>query len=316
MERRWKRAGYHAGPLPWGRCTNTPWGRLGGFTLIELLVVISIISLLLAIMLSGLQSARRLARRLRCAANLRSLTMAALMYAGDNDEYLLVKDMGMNPYQLDLGLQVELDRGHPDLRNMFESYLGGFRKAAGPSPLMFCPSARPRYDRSDRRVSYEAGAALWSQGRYVTGYAYWAANEANFDAIGWDWYSESDPAFRTTASPYTPLFSDPLEKHHHRPGPYAWSIASHTRREGTTEFTSAQPVGQNNARLDGSVEFLTFTENRSWTEDHFDNQFGELEVCTYSLGNPDVLFLWGGRRMWATMSEPQSESDEGNGAQD
>ena len=312
---RWLRSGRLTAPRPpIHRDVGRGVGRRQrvAFTLIELLVVVAIIGLLLAMTLSGLQGARRLARRMHCAANMRSLTVAALMYAGDNDEYLLVKDTGMNPYQLDLGLQVEIDRGHPDLRDMFESYLGGFQKATGPSPLMFCPAARPRYDRPDRRVSYEAGAARWRQHHYVMGYAYWAAKEAYFDAIGWDWYSETDPAFRTTASPYTPLFSDPLEKRHFTPEPSAWNIASHTRHEGTTEFTSDDPVGQNNARLDGSVEFVTFAENRDWTEEHFDNVFGKLEVCTYSLGDPDILFLWGGRRMWATTPDlPSGNDDEG-----
>ena len=290
-----------------------PWHIKGGFTLIELLVVISIISLLMAVTLSGLQAARRLAGRVCCSAHLRSLTFATLMYAGDNDEYLLVKDLGMNPYQLDLGFQLEIDGGHPDLRDIFQGYLGGFQKVAGPSPLMFCPSARPRHDAADRRVSFEAGAARWAKGHYVTGYAYWAAKEENLDAIGWDWYSETDPAYRTTASPYTPLFSDPLEKCHFTPEPYPWNIASHTRSQGTTEFTSAQPVGQNNARLDGSVEFLTFADNHDWSEDHFENGFGDLEACTYSLRDPGILLLWGGRRTWPTTPELEGGDPDTSG---
>jgi type II secretory pathway pseudopilin PulG len=261
-----------------------------------LLVVISIIGVLLGVTLSGLQSARRLARRMRCSANLRSLTFATLMYAGDNDDYLLVKDQGMNPYQLDLGFQYEIDKGYPDLRDMFQRYLSGFDKAIGPSPLMFCPSARLRPAQQGNRVSFAAGADRWAKGHYAIGYAYWAANEDNLDAIGLDWFSETDPAHRTTASPYTPLFSDPLEKHQFSSTGRPWRVASHTRAGGTTEYTSANPVGQNNARLGGAVEFVRFSENRQWSEDHKRNQFGELEACTYSLGNPDILFLWGGRQ--------------------
>jgi prepilin-type N-terminal cleavage/methylation domain-containing protein len=267
-----------------------------GFTLIELLVVVSIISMLLAVTMSGLQSARRLARRTQCSANLRSLMFAALMYASDNDENLLIKDKGMNPYQLDLGFQQEIDKGHPDLRDMFQGYLGGFEKKAGPSPLMFCPSARSPHDQKWRRISFEQGSVRWAQGHYVIGYPYWAANENNYDTIGWDWFSETDPVFRTTGNPHTPIFSDPLEKYHFSSTPHLWAIASHTRSEGTSEFTSANPDGQNNARLDGSVDFITFTENRHWSEDHGENRFGNLEVCTYALGNRDVLFLWGGRQ--------------------
>lgn len=130
----------------------------------------------------------------------------------------------------------------------------------------------------------------------MIGYPYWAANEDNFDAIGWDWFSETDPAYSTTASPYTPIFSDPLEKHHFSSSGQSWAVASHTRSEGTTEDTSSDPVGQNNARLDGSVDFVTFAENRDWVEEHSRNRFGQLEACTYSLADPDVLFLWGGRQ--------------------
>lgn len=267
-----------------------------GFTLIELLVVISIISLLLSVMLSGLQAARRLAWRTRCSSNLRSLTFSSIMYAGDNDERLLVKDQGMNPYQLDLGWQAEIDRGHPDLRDMFHGYLAGFDKATGPSPLMFCPSARPRGDQHMRRISFEMGSSKWEQGHYVIGYSYWAAIEDNLDAIELDWFSEVDPVFRTTDRAYTPVFSDPLEKHHFSPSPHRWNIASHTRSEGTTDFTSADPVGQNNARLDGSVAFLTFSPNPEWVDCEGLNIFGDLEAATCLLEDDEVLLLWGGIR--------------------
>jgi type II secretory pathway pseudopilin PulG len=261
-----------------------------------MLVAISIITLLLALLLPGLRSARGMARRLRCASNLRTLTFAALMYAVDNNENLLVKDLGMNPYPLDLGRQEEINRGHPDLRDMFEGYLGGFDKNDGPSPLMFCPSARPQHDQVLRRISFEMASQRWAEGHYVIGYSYWAAKEDNLDAIELDWFSEVDPVTRTTERAYTPIFSDPLEKHHFSPAPHPWGIASHTRSEGTTELTSANPVGQNNARLDGSVEFLRFAENEDWVDVEGLNKFGDLEAATCLLESDEVLLLWGGIR--------------------
>ena len=264
-----------------------------GFTLIEILVVISIISLLMVISFSALRSARHLSQRLRCSTNLKSLTLAALIYAGDNDENLMVKDQGMNPYQFYLGQQREINQGHPDLRDMFDGYLSGFDKHGGASPLMFCPSARPQLDQRRRQISYELASTRWSTGDYVIGYAYWAAIEDNLDAIELDWLSEVEPPSRTTDKPYTPIFSDPLEKHHASPSPYPWGLASHTR-EGTTEYTSSEPVGQNNARLDGSVRFQRFTENSDWVDEQGSNQFGDLEAATIVFGHEDILLLWGG----------------------
>ena len=59
-----------------------------GFTLVELLVVIAIIALLLAIVVPSLQSARELALRITCGTNLRSLSLATLMYGEDENDQL------------------------------------------------------------------------------------------------------------------------------------------------------------------------------------------------------------------------------------
>ena len=56
-----------------------------GFTLIELLVVIAVIALLMAVIMPALRKAKDHAKKIHCSANLRSLAMAALMYADDHD---------------------------------------------------------------------------------------------------------------------------------------------------------------------------------------------------------------------------------------
>ena len=58
----------------------------GGFTLIELLVVISIISLLIAILLPSLNTARELARSTVCLANVHRLAISMRLYLETNDE--------------------------------------------------------------------------------------------------------------------------------------------------------------------------------------------------------------------------------------
>jgi len=59
--------------------------RRNGFTLIELLVVIAIIAILMAILMPALNVAREQARGIGCSSNQKTMTLAYIMYAGDND---------------------------------------------------------------------------------------------------------------------------------------------------------------------------------------------------------------------------------------
>ncbi len=61
--------------------------RRGGFTLIELLVVIAIIALLVGILLPALSSARKLARKTKCANQQRQIFTVIMAYTNDYKEY-------------------------------------------------------------------------------------------------------------------------------------------------------------------------------------------------------------------------------------
>ena len=54
--------------------------RRRAFTLVELLVVVGIVTVLIAVLLPALARVREHANRIKCAANLRSIGQAMLMY--------------------------------------------------------------------------------------------------------------------------------------------------------------------------------------------------------------------------------------------
>ena len=127
------------------RCLITSWLR-SAFTLIELLTVIAIISVIAAIVLPVLSSARRQAHIMLGMNNQRQIVNAANLFALDNDDHYpesvaTVGDQDYWNWQEPMMLTGYRARS-PRLHRSMSAYLYNYISDAD---IMFCPNAPQKY---------------------------------------------------------------------------------------------------------------------------------------------------------------------------
>ena len=227
--------------------------KRGGFTLIELLIVIAIIAILASLLFPTMAGAKERARRTVCKSNLRQMTLAALIYADDNND----RFWGHTRDTPDWFTQCI----SKEMFGYISNYAGG--------QVIDCPNLYPFT--LTGIVDYEGAR---TQGRWGVniGYNYLGGITNMPAAAGWV------SPLKTTDAPALALFTDPNNSAFL--GGRFWAISPHLRtgpyRQGKSTFLwfdqlttpgDLRADGGNVALLDGSVNWkkLRNMQSHHWT---------------------------------------------------
>ncbi len=118
------------------------------FMLIELLVVIAVIAILAALVLPSLSKGKQQALGIKCLPNMKQLTTAWIMYAGDFDDLLVTNTVGPNTNSWAAGWLDWSDPTNPGNTNIYnimspEGLLWPYSKSLA---IYVCPADRSTVD--------------------------------------------------------------------------------------------------------------------------------------------------------------------------
>ena len=173
------------------------------FTLIELLVVISVISVLLAIIMPALSTAKSGTRALVCKSNLHQVLIANISYATDSDGFYVpaASDMydnaGLHRWH---GSRDSLDKPFDPTRGPLVEYLGDGR-------IKECPSKNDYLKGKDWDTNFEQGCGGYGYNMTYIGSRLWQ-NRINSTQVWKEMYAKTTRMAEIKVPGKTLMFTD------------------------------------------------------------------------------------------------------------
>ncbi|MFH1371263.1 MAG: type II secretion system protein [Planctomycetota bacterium] len=155
-----------------------------GFSLTELLVVISTVSLLMAVLMPALITARSQARAVVCRSNLRQLVLSNIEYANDNDGYYVP---AAEDLWLMIGpLQAGYHRWHgkrSGANEPFEPSKGPLADYLGDGSVKECPGRVDFTGDQTGDINFERGCGGYGYNMTYLGNRLWCSGITTFAAM-------------------------------------------------------------------------------------------------------------------------------------
>jgi len=126
-------------------CSRRVTGRRIAFTLIELLVVVAIISLLMAILLPALGTAKERAKRTKCAAQLHDIGLSLTSYSVEYKRFPHQDSVGPPPLPAPRSSRKAVAMWGYSVHRVIAGYMGGLRQSLDTQQLskthevFYCP---------------------------------------------------------------------------------------------------------------------------------------------------------------------------------